>query len=110
MVVHLLPADMRQHAEPERRALADILPRGGDGGIGQAAIWLQVNGADKQRSDIGKLIWSVAETVAYLSKYFRLEPGDLEDPAMRMKLAGAARMGDAEFMETFAPIVNLAKD
>ncbi|WP_454675555.1 fumarylacetoacetate hydrolase family protein [Achromobacter pestifer] len=46
-------------------------------GIGQAAIWLQVNGADKQRSDIGKLIWSVAETVAYLSKYFRLEPGDL---------------------------------
>ncbi len=45
--------------------------------IAQAAIWLQVNGADKQRSDIGKLIWSVAETVAYLSKYFRLEAGDL---------------------------------
>lgn len=46
-------------------------------GIGQAAIWLQVNGVDKQRSDIGKLIWSVAETIAYLSKYFRLEAGDL---------------------------------
>jgi len=46
-------------------------------GIGQAAIWLQVNGADKQRSDIGKLIWSIAETIAYLSKYFRLEAGDL---------------------------------
>ncbi|MFY0477943.1 fumarylacetoacetate hydrolase family protein [Achromobacter marplatensis] len=46
-------------------------------GIGQAAIWLQVNGADKQRSDIGKLIWSVAETVSYLSRYFRLEAGDL---------------------------------
>lgn len=45
--------------------------------IHQAAIWLQVNGADKQRSDIGKLIWSVAETIAYLSKYFRLEAGDL---------------------------------
>ncbi|CAB5516102.1 fumarylacetoacetate hydrolase family protein [Achromobacter anxifer] len=45
--------------------------------IDQAAIWLQVNGADKQRSDIGKLIWSVAETIAYLSKYFRLEAGDL---------------------------------
>ncbi|WP_447578841.1 fumarylacetoacetate hydrolase family protein [Achromobacter kerstersii] len=45
--------------------------------INQAAIWLQVNGADKQRSDIGKLIWSVAETIAYLSKYFRLEAGDL---------------------------------
>jgi fumarylpyruvate hydrolase len=46
-------------------------------GIEQAGIWLQVNGADKQRSDIGKLIWSVAETIAYLSRYFRLEPGDL---------------------------------
>ncbi|WP_258129392.1 fumarylacetoacetate hydrolase family protein [Achromobacter anxifer] len=45
--------------------------------IDQAAIWLQVNGADKQRSDTGKLIWSVAETIAYLSKYFRLEAGDL---------------------------------
>ncbi|MGB3437039.1 fumarylacetoacetate hydrolase family protein [Achromobacter sp.] len=45
--------------------------------INQAAIWLQVNGVDKQRSNIGKLIWSVAETIADLSKYFRLEPGDL---------------------------------
>ena len=34
--------------------------------IARAGIWLQVNGRDKQRSDIGKLIWSVAETVAYL--------------------------------------------
>ncbi|PJI52926.1 hypothetical protein CTI14_35535 [Methylobacterium radiotolerans] len=32
---------------------------------------------DRQRSDIGKLIWSIAETIAYLSKYFRLEAGDL---------------------------------
>ncbi|KRC73157.1 5-carboxymethyl-2-hydroxymuconate isomerase [Achromobacter sp. Root83] len=46
-------------------------------GIEQAGIWLQVNGADKQRSDVGKLIWSVAETIAYLSRYFRLEAGDL---------------------------------
>ncbi|MDH1180547.1 fumarylacetoacetate hydrolase family protein [Achromobacter mucicolens] len=46
-------------------------------GIEQADIWLQVNGADRQRSDIGKLIWSIAETIAYLSKYFRLEAGDL---------------------------------
>jgi fumarylpyruvate hydrolase len=45
--------------------------------IETAGIWLQVNGADKQRSDIGKLIWSVAETVSYLSRYFRLEAGDL---------------------------------
>ncbi|WP_088158558.1 fumarylacetoacetate hydrolase family protein [Achromobacter xylosoxidans] len=57
--------------------IGPLHPAGSVKNINQAAIWLQVNGADKQRSDIGKLIWSVAETVAYLSKYFRLEAGDL---------------------------------
>ncbi|WP_447917654.1 fumarylacetoacetate hydrolase family protein [Achromobacter aegrifaciens] len=57
--------------------IGPLHPAGSVKNIDQAAIWLQVNGADKQRSDIGKLIWSVAETVAYLSKYFRLEAGDL---------------------------------
>ena len=42
-----------------------------------AAIWLTVNGADRQRSNVSHLIWSVAETIADLSRYFRLEPGDL---------------------------------
>ncbi|PMS37324.1 fumarylpyruvate hydrolase [Trinickia symbiotica] len=40
-------------------------------------IWLTVNGATKQQSDVSHLIWSVAETVSDLSKFFRLEPGDL---------------------------------
>jgi fumarylpyruvate hydrolase len=40
-------------------------------------IWLTVNGATKQESDVSHLIWSVAETVSDLSKFFRLEPGDL---------------------------------
>ncbi|MGE6918702.1 fumarylacetoacetate hydrolase family protein [Achromobacter kerstersii] len=57
--------------------IGPLHPAGAVRNIHQAAIWLQVNGADKQRSDIGKLIWSVAETIAYLSKYFRLEAGDL---------------------------------
>jgi len=43
----------------------------------QARIWLTVNGETKQRSDVSHLIWSVAETVAYLSQFFRLEPGDV---------------------------------
>jgi fumarylpyruvate hydrolase len=47
------------------------------GHFDKADIWLQVNGQDKQRSDTSKLIWSVAETISYLSNYFRLEPGDL---------------------------------
>ena len=41
------------------------------------AIWLQVDGSDRQRSDIAQLIWSVPEIVANLSTYFELRPGDL---------------------------------
>ncbi len=40
-------------------------------------IELKVNGQVRQASDLSKLIWSVAETVSYLSKLVRLEPGDL---------------------------------
>lgn len=42
-----------------------------------APIWLTMNGETKQKSDVSHLIWSVAETIADLSKFFRLEPGDL---------------------------------
>ncbi len=47
------------------------------GNLEKAELWLKVDGQDKQRSDTSKLIWSVAETISYLSNYFRLEPGDL---------------------------------
>ena len=42
-----------------------------------AAITLTVNGQPRQGSDIAKLIWSVAECIAELSQYDRLEAGDL---------------------------------
>ncbi|MBD1553091.1 fumarylacetoacetate hydrolase family protein [Pseudomonas typographi] len=42
-----------------------------------APIWLQVDGQDKQRSSLQHLIWSVPETIAYLSRFFELCPGDL---------------------------------
>ncbi|STT04894.1 fumarylacetoacetase [Klebsiella michiganensis] len=45
--------------------------------VNQAGIWLQVNGEDHQRSDIRHLIWSVNETISYLSGFFELHPGDL---------------------------------
>jgi len=57
--------------------IGPLHPAGSFKDIDKAGIWLQVNGTDKQKSDIGKLIWSVAETVSYLSRYFRLEAGDL---------------------------------
>jgi len=40
-------------------------------------IWLAVNGAVRQDADIDEMIWNVAESVAELSTYFRLAPGDL---------------------------------
>lgn len=42
-----------------------------------AAITLNVNGEKRQGSDISKLIWNISETIAYLSRYFTLQPGDL---------------------------------
>jgi fumarylpyruvate hydrolase len=40
-------------------------------------IELKVNGAVRQTSDLSKLIWSVAETISFLSGLVRLAPGDL---------------------------------
>ncbi|OZI20624.1 5-carboxymethyl-2-hydroxymuconate isomerase [Bordetella genomosp. 9] len=57
--------------------IGPLYPVGAKGHFDNAAIWLKVNGQDRQRSDTSKLIWSVAETISYLSRYFRLEPGDL---------------------------------
>lgn len=40
-------------------------------------IALTVNGTVKQDANLADLIWSVPETVAYISRFYRLEPGDL---------------------------------
>jgi len=40
-------------------------------------IELKVNGQIRQTSNLSMLIWSVAETIAYLSKLVALAPGDL---------------------------------
>ena len=43
----------------------------------EAAITLTVNDRPRQSSDIAKLLWSVAESIAVLSAYDVLQPGDL---------------------------------
>jgi fumarylpyruvate hydrolase len=42
-----------------------------------AAIVLKVNGKVRQSSDLKHLIWSIPETIAYLSRLVTLAPGDL---------------------------------
>lgn len=43
----------------------------------RGAIWIEVNGAVRQRGDLSEMIWSVPEIIAELSTYFELRPGDL---------------------------------
>jgi fumarylpyruvate hydrolase len=57
--------------------IGPLYPAAAFAGVETAGIWLTVNGTRKQDSNVSHLIWSVAETIADLSRYFRLEPGDL---------------------------------
>ena len=41
------------------------------------AIWLAVNGVERQRADISELLWPVPELIAMLSRSVALMPGDL---------------------------------
>jgi fumarylpyruvate hydrolase len=43
----------------------------------QGAIELSVNESVKQSSNLSLMIWSVAELISDLSRYYRLLPGDL---------------------------------
>jgi fumarylpyruvate hydrolase len=43
----------------------------------QGEIRLDVNATSRQKSNIEKLIWNVAETIEHLSKYYALQAGDL---------------------------------
>ncbi|HVE50618.1 MAG TPA: fumarylacetoacetate hydrolase family protein [Casimicrobiaceae bacterium] len=43
----------------------------------RGAIRVSVNGQVKQKGDLSELIWDVPHTLAFLSKYYELMPGDL---------------------------------
>jgi fumarylpyruvate hydrolase len=47
------------------------------GDVNNAELFVQVNGQDKQRSNVSKLIWNVAETIEVLSAAWELKAGDL---------------------------------
>lgn len=62
-----------EHSAP----IGPITPAAQAGDMSQAAIWLQVNGEDRQRSSTNQLIWNIAETIEHLSQAWELQPGDL---------------------------------
>ncbi len=57
--------------------IGPISPAAQAGEVANAPIWLQVNGADRQRSTVTQLIWNIAETIEHLSAAWELQPGDL---------------------------------
>ena len=57
--------------------IGPIVPVAEAGDAENAEISLQVNGVDRQRSTVSKLIWNVAETIEHLSAAWDLQPGDL---------------------------------
>jgi fumarylpyruvate hydrolase len=57
--------------------IGPIRPVARTGLLAAGRIWLDVNGATRQQSDVSRLVWNVGETIEHLSRYFELVPGDL---------------------------------
>jgi fumarylpyruvate hydrolase len=70
------PWDVGKNVE-QSSPLGLVHPAAECGHLSSGAITLTVNGQTRQSSDLKELIWPVPEIIAFLSRYYRLEPGDL---------------------------------
>lgn len=57
--------------------LSPIVPVSRIGHPNSGALWLTVNGVERQRSDLANQIWSVAELLSHFSHSLHLRAGDL---------------------------------
>jgi fumarylpyruvate hydrolase len=57
--------------------IGPIVPAAQAGDVENADIWVQVNGKDRQRSNVAKLIWNIGEIIEHISAAWELAPGDL---------------------------------
>jgi len=57
--------------------ISPITPVSAGAHLDQGAIWLTVNGLEKQRGNLADMIWSVPEVIAHISGFVALAPGDL---------------------------------
>jgi fumarylpyruvate hydrolase len=69
------PWDLGKDVE-QSSVVATIVPMPGVI-LERAELVLEVNGVARQCSDIDKLIWSIPELIADLSRFYHLRPGDL---------------------------------
>ena len=80
-----LQTDMKKQGRPwcigkgfdHSAPMGPITPAAQAGDINNAEISIQVGGADRQRSNVSKLIWNIAETIEVLSAAWELQAGDL---------------------------------
>jgi fumarylpyruvate hydrolase len=80
-----LQGDMKKQGRPweigkavdQSAPIGPITPAAQAGDIMNAPLAVTVNGAPRQASNVNKLIWSVAETIEYLSAAWELQAGDL---------------------------------
>ena len=80
-----LQGEMKKQARPwcigkgfdASAPISPITPAAEAGDIHSAAIWLNVNGQQRQRATLSQLIWSIGEIMEHLSKAWTLAPGDL---------------------------------
>jgi fumarylpyruvate hydrolase len=70
------PWDAGKNVE-QSSPLGVIHPVSEIGHLSSGFIRLTVNGETKQNADLRELIWSIPEIISYVSKFYRLEPGDL---------------------------------
>ena len=61
----------------ESAPIAAIHPVASHGHHSTGKISLKVNGEMRQAADLQEMIWNVQDTIAYLSDYYLLKPGDL---------------------------------
>jgi fumarylpyruvate hydrolase len=69
------PWDVGKDVE-QSSVVSEIVPMAG-AVLDKGALQLSVNGQVRQKSDLSKLIWSIPELIADLSKFYHLRPGDL---------------------------------
>ena len=69
------PWDLGKDIE-QGSVVSEIVPMQGTV-LDHGDLAMTVNGQPRQKSDLDKLIWSIPELIADLSKFYHLQPGDL---------------------------------
>ena len=99
-----LQADMKKQGRPwciakgfeQSAPIGPLHPAARTGELARGAIELSVGGTVRQRGDLSQMIWSVAETIAALSRAWTLQPGDL---IFTGTPAGVAAVGPGDEMQ-----------